>query len=486
MPTTRAAVYLRQSQDKSGEELAVSRQREDCEALCKAKGWSPVEYVDNDKSASNGKARPEYRRMLADIKAGLVGAVVVWDLDRLHRRPVELENFMQLADERKLKLATVTGECDLSTDNGRLYARIKGAVAASEVERKSARQKRAAKQLAETDARPWWPSRPFGFKGKPDPATGEDKWWVVKREPGTKAITAVNTITHHPKEARLVKQAYTDFLNEGRKLIQIAADWNTRGITPPSGKPWTPTGVRLLLLAGRNAGLREHNGEVVLDKGGNPKRGTWPEIVSEETWRAACSKLRDPKRRCGVNGGRRYLLSGIAQCGRCGARVTSGVSTAGVRLYSCIGCYRLSRNQAKVDQLVIERVVWRLSREDAVDLLRPPEDSTDPNALRAERKILNERLVQLGKDYASAPPAFTQAALAEIQTRMDEINDQLADPGKVRIFDGVIGAKDVRKAFLGLELARRRTIVDALMTVTINPSRPGPYFDATAIDLPWK
>ena len=63
----------------------------------------------------------------------------------------------------------------------------------------------------------------------------------------------------------------------------------------------------------------------------------------------------------------------------------------------------------------------------------------------------------------------------------------LTDPGKVRIFDGVIGATDVRKAYMGLDLGRRRTIVDALMTITINPvSRGSKIFDPDAIDVTWK
>jgi len=74
---------------------------------------------------------------------------VAWHLDRLHRQPIELEHFMALADEKRIALATVAGDVDLSTDNGRLIARITGAVARSEVERKSARQKRAAQQRAE-------------------------------------------------------------------------------------------------------------------------------------------------------------------------------------------------------------------------------------------------------------------------------------------------------------------------------------------------
>jgi DNA invertase Pin-like site-specific DNA recombinase len=143
-----AAVYLRQSVDRYGDELAISRQREDCLKLCDGRGWSPHEYLDNDTSATKGR-RPAYERMLDDIRAGDIGAVVVWDLDRLHRRPMELEHFIDLADEKHVALASVGGDADLSTDNGRLFARIKGAVARAEIERKSARMKRAARQRAE-------------------------------------------------------------------------------------------------------------------------------------------------------------------------------------------------------------------------------------------------------------------------------------------------------------------------------------------------
>jgi Resolvase, N terminal domain len=75
--------------------------------------------------------------MLADIRNGKIQPVVAWHLDRLHRRPVELEDFIALADEKRVALATVTGDVDLSTDNGRLIVRLTGAVARAEVEQKS-------------------------------------------------------------------------------------------------------------------------------------------------------------------------------------------------------------------------------------------------------------------------------------------------------------------------------------------------------------
>jgi hypothetical protein len=98
------------------------------------------------------------------------------------------------------------------------------------------------------------------------------------------------------------------------------------------------------------------------------------------------------------------------------------------------------------------------------------------------------KLAQLGADFAHARPEFRQAALAEIDARLDEIDALLLDPGKAEIFEGAIGVKDVRKAFNGLDLGRQRTIVDALVTITVNPVGKGTarVFDPDAIDVAWK
>ena len=107
-------------------------------------------YVDNSISASkSGVRRPGYDRLVDDYQVGRFGAVVCWDLDRLTRQPRQLEDWIDAAEQRGLLLATANGEADLSTDGGRLFARIKASVARAEVERKSARQKRAAAQRAE-------------------------------------------------------------------------------------------------------------------------------------------------------------------------------------------------------------------------------------------------------------------------------------------------------------------------------------------------
>lgn len=55
------AVYARISQDRSGDELGVTRQLEDCRAEAERRGWTVAEeYVDDDVSAFSGRKRPAY------------------------------------------------------------------------------------------------------------------------------------------------------------------------------------------------------------------------------------------------------------------------------------------------------------------------------------------------------------------------------------------------------------------------------------------
>lgn len=72
-----------------------------------------VEFIDNDVSATRGTKRPGYEDLLARIEAGDVDAVVVWALDRLHRRPIELEHFITLVERHRVALANVAGDVDL-------------------------------------------------------------------------------------------------------------------------------------------------------------------------------------------------------------------------------------------------------------------------------------------------------------------------------------------------------------------------------------
>src|SRR5262245_13526943 len=98
----RAAVYLRQSQDRSGEGLGVDRQREDCEKLIAQRGWQLVAtHVDNDVSAAGRKPRPRFDELLAGVAGGTVDAIVAWNLDRLTRNRRDQLRLVETCEPRK-------------------------------------------------------------------------------------------------------------------------------------------------------------------------------------------------------------------------------------------------------------------------------------------------------------------------------------------------------------------------------------------------
>lgn len=76
----------------------MSRQLEDCRALAEREGRTVAEeHVYNDISAFSGSRRPGDERLLDDLRDGFRDAVIVNHQDRLMRRPIELEQFLEIA-----------------------------------------------------------------------------------------------------------------------------------------------------------------------------------------------------------------------------------------------------------------------------------------------------------------------------------------------------------------------------------------------------
>ena len=123
--TTRAAIYVRISEDRDDQQLGVERQRQDCLKLCADRGWDAIEpvYEDNDISASKGKLRASYQRLLADIRAGRVDAVVAFDQDRTTRTPMEFEQFALDVWQAGIPVLStvVSGDIPLGPEIGRAH-----------------------------------------------------------------------------------------------------------------------------------------------------------------------------------------------------------------------------------------------------------------------------------------------------------------------------------------------------------------------------
>jgi hypothetical protein len=232
-----------------------------------------------------------------------------------------------------------------------------------------------------------------------------------------------------------------------------------------------------------------HRGQVVGPAG-------WPPILDEATWRGVCAVLGDPGRRTNTTVARRWLLSGLAVCGVCGDPVKSfaaGTSRGRTTkpVYTCRSGKHVVRDAAACDQFVTDVILERLGRPDARDLLTE-DQRTDTAALHLRDSALASRLVELGRLYGDgvidAPQL--QAATASIRTQREQITAALAAASRGSVLAGVADAPDPAAVWEGLDLSRRRAIVDVLCTVTILPARRGrrpgwrageSYFDRSTV-----
>jgi site-specific DNA recombinase len=214
-----------------------------------------------------------------------------------------------------------------------------------------------------------------------------------------------------------------------------------------------------------------HRGQVV-----GP--AAWPAILDEATWRGVVAVLTDPGRRTNTSVARRWLLSGLAVCGVCGDPVRSFSAASHRRksrpVYTCRTGKHVIRTAEEVDAFVTQVILERLSRPDARELLTP-DPTADTAALHLQDAALAERLVELGRLYGQgvidAPQL--QAATAAIRSQRERITATLAATSRGSVLAGVADAPDPAKVWRGLDLSRRRAIIDVLATVTILPARRG-------------
>lgn len=458
-----AAVYLRVSLDRDGDEKAITRQREDAKAVARMRGWEIIEtYVDNSVSASKAEViRPEYERMLSDYRRGRFRAIICYDLDRLTRQPRQLEDWIDEAERRGLIVVTLNGEADLSTDGGRMYARIKAAVARAEIERKSARHKRANRQRAEGGH--WqFSRRPYGYQ----------------RVDGRIEIVE--------DEAEIVREGYRRYI-AGASYYELANDWNARGVPTFTG-PWSMERVRQMLRNPRYAGIVEHNGERI------DVAPQWTPLIDERTWSDYIA-TRDGRKRAGSwSTSTKHLLSGLLVCAVCGGRLVARPDR-GRQVYACTTNWCVSIRADDVEPVVEGVVLGRLADKRIVAALRHVPD-TEP--LKAELATLRKRRDAIADLLADGlldrRKAREQATT--LTAKIDRTAAQLAALRRESPLTDLALSRSIPTRWRNLGILDRRRVIDELgLRVTISKTKPGrrpldpegkPLPDLRRISIVWE
>lgn len=472
----RTGIYCRISLDAEGDELGVNRQRVDCIAEAERRGWIVAEvYIDNDISASKGKLRPEFERMLRDASAGHIQAITAYDVSRLTRNPTELESIIDMAERYGLELATVGGRIDVSSPEGRVTARVVGSLAKYEVEQMSKRLKRKFAEKAALGEPHGYP--PYGYRrvetlgadGRPD---------AVKRD------------IVHPEHGDVVREAARRILAH-ESLRAIVMNFNARGIHGPKAAKWNSTILRQILLRPTNAGLRRYQGKIVGPSTTEP-------LYGQDIFNRLVALLTDASRKSNHAGpGYKYLMSGLAICGLCGGsmrrqigREVTSKRTGRVKRqppsYNCAVCFKVRRVQSSVDEVVREVITLRLEQPDALGLFATG-DSEVAQLAQAAVEGLDAKLALVADLFTADEVSVVQFKRmnADLREKRLKASRRLEGARPRSVLTELVGG-DVRGKWDALPIEAQREAVTALMSVTILPSGSGARFDPELVRIAWK
>jgi DNA invertase Pin-like site-specific DNA recombinase len=444
------------------ETLGVERQAPPCKELVKRKGGHVAEtYVDNDRSAFKG-VRPEFERMLAEARDGRIKAIAVWDSDRLTRNP-DRDNarILELHDKYGVQLAAVTGEYDLATSSGRMMFRIQGAVAVRESEHRGERMALKMDELAQAGKSKGGGIRAFGF------------------ERDGKTINRV--------EAGYIREA-ADRLLAGESTAALTRDWQERGITTPTGRPWAATKLHRMLTSPRVVGLRQHRGEVL-----DGVRAEWPAILDRGRWERLRLLLNDPAR-SQRGPSRRYWLSGIVRCAGCQQPWHAHNDGRGHVQYKCraggnyAGCGRYSISQRALDAYVERQLLdWLGGPGLARARQALAEQDADVEAISTKLREDDQQLEELAGLYGQGSIKATEwmKAREPIERRIAAARTKLARMPKLAALDDLPAIKEeLEAAWPDLPLERRRAILKSVVRrLVIYPGRSGSKFDSRRVVL---
>lgn len=419
----RASIYARISMDRDGTQVKVENQIEDCQRFITSQGWEQGQvFIDNDLSATTGVGRPQFEALLRSKPE----AIVCWHIDRLVRVTADLERVIALGVNVH---AVKAGHLDLSTPAGRAVARTVTAWSTYEGEQKAERMKLANRARAAKGVKQWT-TRPFGYNMD----------GTIREEEATHIRLMASSVVH-----------------EGASLGEIARRLNIAGVTTTMGKPWQGRTVRQVLTSPRNVAIRTYNGEEM-----GP--GDWEPILDLPTWESVRHRLELNRRPYRGTGTRKYLLSGIIECGICGAKMGGGMGAKGVGIYMCRKNKCMYRGVRLIDDTLSEVVCAIL---EGVETPLGQSPTVDLERLREDRTTLRRRMDEAAEAYSQGSITLKQLTTItqRCQEELEALNSQVQKHETTPTLSQLLGAEDARKEWRSLPIASKRLVVSALLRV---------------------
>lgn len=464
-PTLRVGIYTRLSRDRDGTQTATARQAADCRALAEREGWTVVDtYEDADLSGSRrGLIRPDYERLLDDLRTGRIEGIVVWKLDRLSRQPGQFEAIITACEATGARIASVHESADMTSPSGLAMMRVGMAFAALETDTLSLRLRRQKAEAADAGEPNGGGLRAFGHTAN-------------KRE-----VVAF--------EAELVREAAARVL-AGESLSVISRDWCARGVLTTRGNEWQITSLRKMLGSPRLYGARVHRDRVIDSESIPPilPRETWDEmqVVLGAQRLGRGEYTRRPSR----------ALSGLIRCARCDARMQVNYRTNRQPLYRCDanpgrgGCGRMVISAAPAEEIVGGMLAEALDTDALADALAEgdtaaAEVARSLMALRTQR----EELVQDHYVTGLVSRGDFLPAHARLTDGIGAAEGRLARMRRHSSLLSLAAGESVADAWATRDHAWRRALAAACLDAVVihaAPNRGSTRVDPARVELVWR
>lgn len=406
------AAYCRVSTDKSDQLNSLEAQKEFFSEYTKRTGDTLVRlYADEGISGTKIKNRKEFLRMMSDAEHGLFDMVVVKDISRFARNTVDL-----LQSVRKLKLLGIETQFltanMTSMGNSEFVLTIFGALAQEESANTSKRVKFGKKMNAE--------------KGRvPNIVYGYDK-----------TIGDYFNLTINREEAKVVKQIYKWYTEDGYGAAKISNMLNEKGYKTKRNCKWSQNAIcRILtneIYTGKIINGKEEVSDFLTGQRREKDETEWmvvehPElrIIEDEIFESAQEILRGRHDAFNLSHERqsnKHLFSTLIKCKECGwsfRRTVRTYKNTYVR-WVCSG-----RNGRGADSCPNKTVV---DEEELIEVLQ----EYFTNVLRQKKKVIDYVIKEFQRVYKAKDENIEyekelNAELAKLQKTRQKYMDMYTD-----------------------------------------------------------
>ncbi|WP_049507026.1 recombinase family protein [Streptococcus anginosus] len=416
MTTNKVAIYVRVSTTNQVEEgYSIDEQKDKLSSYCHIKDWSIYNiYTDGGFSGSNTE-RPALEQLIKDAKKKLFDTVLVYKLDRLSRSQKDtLYLIEEIFIKNGIEFLSLQENFDTSTPFGKAMIGLLAVFAQLEREQIKERMQLGKLGRAKSGKSMMWARTSYGYD--------------YHKETGT--------VTINELEAIAIRDIFNSYL-AGMSITKLRDKLNDKYPKTPN---WHYRIIRGILANPVYCGYNQYKGQIFL--------GNHEPIISEKTFNKTQDELKARQIAAAQfsNNPRpfraKYMLSGIAQCGYCGAplQITLGTirkdgsrniryqcknrfprTTKGVTIYNDNKkCDSRFYEKSDVEENVIQQISKLQNDPKVIDgLFADLETTIDRDACIKQIEVLSRKVSRLNDLYIDG-----LIALDELQTKNAEIINQ--------------------------------------------------------------